>query len=103
MEFFQELDTRSIVGSIYVLIGVIGLLCNVATIIMIITKRVFRLSAYTIMANVALSDAIMLILAGVVCGLNLIWPEMDECLQPTTRNRVNTSLGEGSVYYSLST
>uniref|UniRef100_A0A914DER8 Uncharacterized protein n=1 Tax=Acrobeloides nanus TaxID=290746 RepID=A0A914DER8_9BILA len=52
---------------------------------MIISKRVFRLSAYTMMANVALSDAIMLIVAGVVCGLNLIWPTMDQCLETHKR------------------
>lgn len=102
MVFWQELDTRAIVGSVYILLGFIGLLCNGATIIMIITKRVFRLSAYTIMANVALSDAIMLILAGIVCGLNLIWPDMDlDCQLPTARNQINASLD--GVFYSLST
>uniref|UniRef100_A0A1I7V7C8 7TM_GPCR_Srx domain-containing protein n=1 Tax=Loa loa TaxID=7209 RepID=A0A1I7V7C8_LOALO len=32
----------------------------------------YRLSAYTIMANIALADAIMLIIAGLACGLNIV-------------------------------
>lgn len=89
MNYLRELDSRSIVGSIYISLGLIGLLCNIATVIMIISKRVFRLSAYTMMANVALSDAIMLIVAGVVCGLNLIWPTMDQCLELETHKRID--------------
>jgi len=96
MGVFRDLDLRSIVGSVYILLGVIGLLCNVTTFIMIISKRVFRLSAYTIMANVALSDAIMLIVAGVVCGLNLIWPTIDQCLQDTTQSPMS------NLSYSMS-
>lgn len=57
-----------LVGLLYVLLGLLGFACNAATALMIITKRVFRLSAYTMMANVALADAVMTLVAGVVCG-----------------------------------
>lgn len=46
--------------------------------IMICSKRVFRLSAYTLMANVALADSVMMMVAGVYCGTQIIWPEDPE-------------------------
>uniref|UniRef100_A0A914XXE0 G-protein coupled receptors family 1 profile domain-containing protein n=1 Tax=Panagrolaimus superbus TaxID=310955 RepID=A0A914XXE0_9BILA len=68
-------DTVSVIGGLYITIGVIGFLCNGATVFMIIMKRVFRLSAYTIMANVALADAIMMIVAGIACGMGILWSD----------------------------
>ncbi|CAJ0583386.1 unnamed protein product, partial [Mesorhabditis spiculigera] len=71
-----------IVGVSYVGIGLVGFICNLATVVMIGTNRVYRLSAYTIMANIALADSIMMLIAGVACGCALIWPE-NEQLAPT--------------------
>lgn len=68
-------ETVTLVGGLYIGIGFVGFICNAATIFMIIMKRVFRLSAYTIMANVALADAIMMVVAGVACGLGIVYPE----------------------------
>ena len=68
-------ETVSLVGALYIGIGLVGFICNAATVFMIIMKRVFRLSAYTIMANVALADAIMMVVAGIACGLGLVYPE----------------------------
>lgn len=68
-------DAVSIIGGLYIAIGIIGFLCNGATVLMIIMKRVFRLSAYTIMANVALADAIMMIVAGIACGMGILWTD----------------------------
>ncbi|CAJ0945222.1 unnamed protein product, partial [Mesorhabditis belari] len=70
MEWTDEL----MVGITYVIIGFVGFVCNLATVVMIGTNRVYRLSAYTIMANVALADAIMMLIAGVACGCSLLWP-----------------------------
>lgn len=61
-----------IVGIVYITIGIVGFLCNAATLLMIATYRIYRLSAYTIMANLALADAIMLVVAGFVCGMNIL-------------------------------
>uniref|UniRef100_A0A7E4V256 G_PROTEIN_RECEP_F1_2 domain-containing protein n=1 Tax=Panagrellus redivivus TaxID=6233 RepID=A0A7E4V256_PANRE len=72
---------NKLVGSVYIVIGILGLICNAATVLMIIMKRVFRLSAYTIMANVALADAIMMVVAGIACGMSILWPEY-ECSNP---------------------
>ncbi|CAD5221903.1 unnamed protein product [Bursaphelenchus xylophilus] len=55
-------------GLLYIGLGVLGFGCNATTALMIISRRVFRLSAYTMMANVALADAIMAVVAGIVCG-----------------------------------
>lgn len=62
----------SMVGGIYIFIGMIGFICNLATLLMIASYRMYRLSAYTIMANLALADAVMLIVAGLVCGFNIL-------------------------------
>ncbi|VDM47572.1 unnamed protein product [Toxocara canis] len=64
----------SFVGGAYIFIGVVGFVCNTATVLMIATNRVYRLSAYTMMANVALADAIMMLIAGVMCGSLIVWP-----------------------------
>lgn len=61
-----------LIGFLYITLGVIGLLLNTTTCIMIWTKRVYRLSAYTLMANVAFSDSIMMFIAGIGCGFNTI-------------------------------
>lgn len=87
MNILKDIDTRSLVGTMYITLGVIGFLCNLATVIMIISKRAFRLSAYTIMANVALADAIMLIVAGIICGINVIWTDFDKCLNTERTER----------------
>ncbi|CAD5215932.1 unnamed protein product [Bursaphelenchus okinawaensis] len=55
-------------GLLYMALGVLGFACNATTAVMIISRRVFRLSAYTMMANVALADAMMTVVAGIVCG-----------------------------------
>src|SRR4051812_19819193 len=58
--------------------------CNVTTALMIITRRVFRLSAYTIMANISLADAVMALVAGIFCGgliLSGVPPEMNALVQ----------------------
>ncbi|VDM93296.1 unnamed protein product [Litomosoides sigmodontis] len=70
-ELFDSRGMGSAVGVVYIFIGITGSLCNVVTLLVITCYRVYRLSAYTIMANLALADAIMLIIAGLVCGLNI--------------------------------
>ncbi|MCP9266320.1 putative G-protein coupled receptor K01A12.3 [Dirofilaria immitis] len=71
-EIFGFSGVANAVGGIYIFIGITGTLCNMVTLLMITCYRMYRLSAYTIMANLALADAIMLIIAGLVCGLNII-------------------------------
>lgn len=71
-QLFDFEGMTSAVGGIYIFIGITGSLCNVATLLIITCYRMYRLSAYTIMANLALADAIMLIIAGLVCGLNIV-------------------------------
>ncbi|KAL3981728.1 putative integral membrane protein [Acanthocheilonema viteae] len=71
-ELFVSNGMANAIGGIYIFIGITGSLCNMATLLMITCYRIYRLSAYTIMANLALADAIMLIIAGLVCGLNII-------------------------------
>lgn len=61
-----------LIGCLYILLGLIGLILNMTTCIMIWSKRVYRLSAYTLMSNVAFSDSIMLIVIGIGCGFNTI-------------------------------
>lgn len=51
---------------------------------MIITRRVFRLSAYTIMANISIADAVMALVAGVLCGALILLgvpPELNALTQ----------------------
>ncbi|KAI6240824.1 G-PROTEIN-RECEP-F1-2 domain-containing protein [Aphelenchoides fujianensis] len=57
-----------IVAVFYVILGFLGLVCNAATVVMLIGRRVFRLSAYSIMANIAVADGIIAS-AGLVCGI----------------------------------
>ncbi|OZC05008.1 hypothetical protein X798_08001 [Onchocerca flexuosa] len=71
-QLFDFSGMANAVGGIYIFIGITGALCNMVTLLMITCYRMYRLSAYTIMANLALADAIMLIIAGLVCGLNII-------------------------------
>uniref|UniRef100_A0A914GTZ8 G-protein coupled receptors family 1 profile domain-containing protein n=1 Tax=Globodera rostochiensis TaxID=31243 RepID=A0A914GTZ8_GLORO len=78
------------VGCLYIGIGLIGLVLNVATCVMIASKRVYRLSAYTIMANVALADCAMLIVAGLACGCALI-------MSPTAPFLANNASGNAEV------
>ncbi|VDL78735.1 unnamed protein product [Nippostrongylus brasiliensis] len=49
-------SVNSIVGCCYIAFGVVGAVSNVITFLMICTNRVYRLSAYTLMANMALAD-----------------------------------------------
>uniref|UniRef100_A0A1I7X980 G_PROTEIN_RECEP_F1_2 domain-containing protein n=1 Tax=Heterorhabditis bacteriophora TaxID=37862 RepID=A0A1I7X980_HETBA len=65
----------SLIGGSYVTFGLLGFVCNVATVVMICTNRVYRLSAYTLMANVALADSITMLMAGVACGCDILWPD----------------------------
>ncbi|CAG9537140.1 unnamed protein product [Cercopithifilaria johnstoni] len=71
-ELFDSNKMANAVGGIYIFIGITGSLCNMITLLIIASYRIYRLSAYTIMANLALADAIMLIIAGFVCGFNII-------------------------------
>nr|CDQ00366.1 Bm4720 [Brugia malayi] len=87
-ELFDSDGVTRAVGGIYIFIGITGSLCNVTTLLMITCCRMYRLSAYTIMANLALADAIMLIVAGLVCGLNIIQVE----LYNVNRSQFNTLL-----------
>lgn len=70
---FQPTEHTAVMGGFYVGLGVIGFVCNAATFYMIVSRPVFRLSAYTIMANVALADSIMMVVAG-LCGLSILLP-----------------------------
>ncbi|KAI1708922.1 serpentine type 7TM GPCR chemoreceptor srx domain-containing protein [Ditylenchus destructor] len=67
------------VGCLYIVLGILGVVLNLVTVLMIITRRVYRLSAYTLMANVALADAFVMVVAGLACGINLIL-----CSHPNT-------------------
>uniref|UniRef100_A0A914ZEZ9 G-protein coupled receptors family 1 profile domain-containing protein n=1 Tax=Parascaris univalens TaxID=6257 RepID=A0A914ZEZ9_PARUN len=80
----------TLVGGVYIFIGVVGFVCNTATVLMIATNRVYRLSAYTIMANIALADAIMMLVAGVVCGSLIAWTPMRK---PPLNMKVDTAFG----------
>uniref|UniRef100_A0A8R1ECW9 Uncharacterized protein n=1 Tax=Caenorhabditis japonica TaxID=281687 RepID=A0A8R1ECW9_CAEJA len=62
VSFFTFDSYISIVGVAYTAVGLLGVFCNVTTVIMILTNRVFRLSAYTIMANVALADSVVMLI-----------------------------------------
>ncbi|PAV64742.1 hypothetical protein WR25_26232 [Diploscapter pachys] len=68
-------EYRSITGGIYLFFGIIGFLCNVTTVFMIATSRVYRLSAYTLMANVALADSVIMVIAGIICGIDVLYPD----------------------------
>ncbi|PIC20113.1 hypothetical protein B9Z55_025417 [Caenorhabditis nigoni] len=70
ISFFTFDSYISIVGVAYTAVGLLGVFCNVTTVVMILTNRVFRLSAYTIMANVALADSIVMLI--VDCQIALI-------------------------------
>ncbi|VDK43035.1 unnamed protein product [Anisakis simplex] len=61
-----------LIGGMYIVIGIIGFILNLATVLMIATNRVYRLSAYTLMANLAFADTVMMLVAGVICGGSLI-------------------------------
>uniref|UniRef100_A0A915PLH0 G-protein coupled receptors family 1 profile domain-containing protein n=1 Tax=Setaria digitata TaxID=48799 RepID=A0A915PLH0_9BILA len=71
-QLFGYEPVANTVGGIYIFIGITGSICNMATLLMITCYRMYRLSAYTIMANLALADTIMLIIAGLICGLSII-------------------------------
>lgn len=86
-ELFNSNKMESAVGVIYIFIGITGSLCNMVTLLVITCYRVYRLSAYTIMANLALADAIMLIIVGLVCGLNIAQVPF-----ATDNNTINNSI-----------
>ncbi len=52
----------------YMAIGIVAFVANLITTAMIVVHSVYRLSAYTFMANVALADSIMTLAIGIVCG-----------------------------------
>ncbi|KAE9414162.1 hypothetical protein Angca_005265, partial [Angiostrongylus cantonensis] len=56
-------------------LGVFGAACNAATFVMICTNEVYKLSAYTLMANVALADTITMAIAGIACGCGILWSD----------------------------
>lgn len=59
-------------GILYMIIGIFGSVCNLATALIIMRYRIYRLSAYTLMANIAIADTVILILAGFICGSVLL-------------------------------
>uniref|UniRef100_A0A0N5B052 7TM_GPCR_Srx domain-containing protein n=1 Tax=Syphacia muris TaxID=451379 RepID=A0A0N5B052_9BILA len=59
-------------GILYIFIGIFGSVCNLATALIIIRYHVYRLSAYTLMANIAIADTVILIFAGFACGTVLL-------------------------------
>ncbi|VDK38196.1 unnamed protein product [Gongylonema pulchrum] len=90
------------VGGIYIFIGIIGFICNLATLLMIASYRMYRLSAYTIMANLALADAFMLIVAGLICGLNILQlPLFDRSTTASTVHIANYSANSTPLLFSL--
>lgn len=64
------------IGLFYCLLGVAGVVVNAYTVVMIVLNRVFRLSAYILMANIALADGLLLGAAGVACG----WSYMEAAM-----------------------
>ncbi|VDM52534.1 unnamed protein product [Angiostrongylus costaricensis] len=42
---------------------------------MLCTNEVYKLSAYTLMANVALADTITMTIAGIACGCDILWSD----------------------------
>lgn len=87
-------ETVSLVAALYIGIGCIGFICNATTVFMIIMKRVFRLSAYTIMANVALADAIMMVVAGIACGMGIVYSEKSFCSLKNDFDEINDKFVE---------
>ncbi|CAP33781.2 Protein CBG15435 [Caenorhabditis briggsae] len=92
ISFFTFDSYISIVGVAYTAVGLLGVFCNVTTVVMILTNRVFRLSAYTIMANVALADSIVMLIAGVACGMDVMWPNPNDLTSfiPSLEEPLNT-------------
>lgn len=72
--FIVDTDRRPlfIFSFCYMTIGIIAVIGNLVTTAMIIVHSVYRLSAYTLMANVAFADSLMAFVIGVVCGAVLI-------------------------------
>ncbi|KAI6215200.1 G-PROTEIN-RECEP-F1-2 domain-containing protein [Aphelenchoides besseyi] len=66
------MESPTVVAVVYIVLGVSGLISNGMTASLLIGRRVFRLSAYSIMANIAIADAIMSVLAGIACGILLL-------------------------------
>lgn len=106
---FNETWFTVVVGLLYFFLGFIGFISNFTTFLMICFKRVYRLSAYTIMANVALADSIIMLLIGSGCGIYILYLDrkniglyipINSSLQATTEkyllsynlNKLNTIL-----------
>uniref|UniRef100_A0A0N5BZ58 G_PROTEIN_RECEP_F1_2 domain-containing protein n=1 Tax=Strongyloides papillosus TaxID=174720 RepID=A0A0N5BZ58_STREA len=62
-----------VIGLLYLIFGFIGFVSNFTTFLMICFKRVYRLSAYTIMANIALADSVIMLLIGGGCGFYILY------------------------------
>uniref|UniRef100_A0A0N4ZBK0 7TM_GPCR_Srx domain-containing protein n=1 Tax=Parastrongyloides trichosuri TaxID=131310 RepID=A0A0N4ZBK0_PARTI len=66
---------------------------------MICFKRVYRLSAYTIMANVALADSVIMLLIGGVCGVSFIYLDRKHI---GVNSSINSSFQSTTEMYLLS-
>ncbi|CAI5455944.1 unnamed protein product [Caenorhabditis angaria] len=95
-------SSTSIVAVTYSAIGIIGFFCNMTTVIMILINRVFRLSAYTIMANVALADSVVMLIAGVACGMDMMGPNTTtmSLFESTDSQTMNISKPHPEVNYN---
>lgn len=63
---------QALVAVVYIALGTAGVVCNGVTVAMISAHSVYRLSAYTLMANVAVADCFMTLVAGCYCGAALL-------------------------------
>uniref|UniRef100_A0A914V4D5 G-protein coupled receptors family 1 profile domain-containing protein n=1 Tax=Plectus sambesii TaxID=2011161 RepID=A0A914V4D5_9BILA len=63
---------QAVVAVVYFALGTAGVVFNGVTVAMISAHSVYRLSAYTLMANVAVADCLMTLVAGCYCGAALL-------------------------------
>lgn len=59
----------------YIAIGLFGFICNLVILIMILTVSVYHKSAYLLMANIAVGDAIQSLIVGCYVGVALLMSE----------------------------
>ncbi|GMT06308.1 hypothetical protein PENTCL1PPCAC_28482, partial [Pristionchus entomophagus] len=79
---FDGIASNFAIGLVYMSLGVLGIVVNMGTVIMIVMNRVYRLSAYTLMANIALADSVILFITGVACGWSFV--ERDDSFRIAT-------------------
>uniref|UniRef100_A0A914UQU9 G-protein coupled receptors family 1 profile domain-containing protein n=1 Tax=Plectus sambesii TaxID=2011161 RepID=A0A914UQU9_9BILA len=61
----------------YIVIGLFGFVCNLVILIMILTVSVYHKSAYLLMANIAVADAIQSLIVGCYVGVALLMSDDD--------------------------